>query len=93
MSKPVFLQPENVMAQEVEDELVLLHLDSELYIALDAVAKRFWTLALSEESVSDILDTLESEYEVTRDTVRHDFQIFIQELERNNLIAKASIDN
>lgn len=90
MDSSAYFKPENVLAQELDDELVLLHLDSELYIALDPVAKRFWTLALSEGSLTTILESLESEYETTRERLQKDFEAFIQELEEHDLIAKVN---
>ena len=90
MTTNVYFQPENVLAQELDDELILLHLDSELYISLDSVGKRFWTLAVSEQSVSQILDTLESEYAASRDTLEADFCSFIGALQRYQLIGQAS---
>ncbi len=79
--------PEDVMVSQVEDEIVLLNLESEQYFALDDIGARIWEL-LSEYGNTDIVvDQITSEYDVEADIFRNDLSNLLVDLQRAGLIS------
>ncbi len=75
-----------VFVQEVDDEIVLLDSLSENYFGLDEVGASFWRAMQKEDSLESVLDVLLNEYDVSRDILLKDLEIFLHKLQENNLI-------
>ena len=67
-----FKVSEEVLSQEVNGETVLLDLEGESYFGLNEVGTRIWQLLKADQSVGDMLDTLTSEYDVSREQLEDD---------------------
>jgi hypothetical protein len=80
---------ENVMIREVDDEAVILDLNTEQYFGLDDVGTRMWQVLTEAPSIQSAFDTLLDEYEVDSDTLKHDLDTFIGELVNRALITLA----
>ena len=65
LSSTVKASPEQLSA-ELEDETVVLSLESGVYYGLNEVAARIWTFIAEERQVAAIVDQLLTEYEVDR---------------------------
>jgi hypothetical protein len=76
----------DVMCRNVGDEAVLLHLKSEVYLGLDAVGTRMWTLLTELPSIQDAYEVLRTEYDVEPEDLRRDLQAFLGKLQENELI-------
>jgi hypothetical protein len=63
---------EDVLAQEVNEETVLLDLKSECYFGLDPVGTRCWQLLNAAPGVRDAYEVLLEEYEVESAQLRDD---------------------
>ncbi|NIM71259.1 MAG: PqqD family peptide modification chaperone [Xanthomonadales bacterium] len=63
---------EQVLAQEVHGETVLLDLASEAYFGLDEVGTRVWQLLAAGHNLGELLGTLAEEYRVTRGQLEGD---------------------
>ena len=50
--------PENVIAQELTGEIVILKMESESYYSLNSVASRIWELLISLENVEASIQQL-----------------------------------
>jgi hypothetical protein len=74
------------MFRAVGDESVLLHLKSEVYLGLDPVGTRMWTVLTESPSIQDAYDALRTEYEVGAEDLRRDLQEFVVKLQENELI-------
>jgi hypothetical protein len=76
----------DVMFRIVGDESVLLHLKSEVYLGLDPVGTRMWTVLTESPSIQDAYLVLRAEYEVKDEDLRRDLQEFLGKLQENDLI-------
>lgn len=81
-----FTMRDGVMFNRVGDELVLLDLDRGTYLGLDPVGSRFWELITSGASLGEAMETMLSEYEVTREELELDLDALVADLERNELV-------
>lgn len=77
---------EDVVAQKVGDEMVLLDLEAGLYYGLDAVGSRVWELLLEHGRLRVAFETLVEEYEVTPEILQQDLLHLVQELQTRGLI-------
>jgi hypothetical protein len=77
----------DVMFRIVGDEAVLLHLKSEIYLGLDPVGTRMWTLLTESESVEKAYAVLLKEYDVEGQCLRRDLEEFIGKLVEHDLVA------
>jgi len=71
---------QSVVAAEVDQQAVLLHVDTGVYYGLDEVGARIWSLLAKGQSTSIILTTLIEEYDVDPAEVHHDVSAFIDRL-------------
>lgn len=78
-----------VMAREVGDEIVLLHLASGTYFGLDPVGARMWQLIGDGNSVGAIYETLLDEYEVAPSELMQDMSRMLDELQARALVSLA----
>jgi hypothetical protein len=75
----------NLVAADLQDEKVILHLTSGVYFGVDAIGSRIWQLLQSPTSVNAICEALMSEYEVspeqcTADVLAHVNELIVHEL-------------
>ncbi|MCU1426503.1 MAG: PqqD family protein [Actinomycetia bacterium] len=78
---------ERVLVERIEDETVLLDLDSGLYFALNEVGARVWELCDGARSVDEIVDVIAGEYDADGATVRTDVVELLAELVDERLLA------
>ena len=78
----------DVLAQEVAGETVLLDLASESYFGLDAVGTRIWQLLQAGKAETEVVDTLLGEYAVEREVLEKDVTALLGKLEKAGLIRR-----
>jgi coenzyme PQQ synthesis protein D (PqqD) len=78
---------DQVVFKPVGDEMVLLDFDSGMYYGLDPVGVRFWQLIEANQSLGTIIETLLGEYDVARETLEHDIDVLVAELETRGLVS------
>ena len=76
----------DVLAEEINGEMVLLDLSGEVYLGLNAVASRIWALLGEGCAPSVILDALESEFDAPRAQIEKDLQAFVGQLDEAGVI-------
>jgi len=86
MPSGLYKQPSSVIAQELDQDLVLFQVDSEVYYSLDSVGRKFWSAALTHSAIDDAVDALLSEYDADKDTIRADFLEFTSKLTESGLL-------
>lgn len=75
-----------VISQEISGETVILDLKSESYFGLDQTGTRIWELLQEKKVPAEILQVMESEYEVDPETLKIDLLEHLQLLEKAGLI-------
>ena len=77
---------QSLMFSDLDDETVMMSIESGKYYGLDDIGSRIWVLSEQQCSVGDICDSLMTEFEVDRDTCqRHVFE-FLEELKDEGII-------
>lgn len=89
MTLPAITISSDVMARQVGDETVLLHLASGSYYGLDPVGARVWQLLSDGRTPQQACEQLLQEFEVTADVLEVDLQRLIGELLAHGLVAPA----
>ena len=84
-SERVTVAPD-VLFRVVGDEGVLVNLNTQLYLGLNPVGTRMWSLLSSASSIQAAYDELLREYEVQPAQLRSDLEEFIDQLLRQTLI-------
>ena len=78
--------PEDVLISNLQDESVILNLDSERYYGLDEVGTRFLSALTTSESIEAAYETLVKEYDVDSEVLRQDLLELVQNLVEQGLI-------
>jgi hypothetical protein len=78
--------PEVVLFRECAGEAVILNLQTESYLGLDAVGARMWTLVTAGPTIAAAFVALLAEYDVAPDILREDLQRLLGEMLEHGLI-------
>jgi len=78
--------PDTVLFRDLGGEAVILNLDTESYLGLDAVGTRMWTVLTTLPSIQGAYDILLGEYDVTPEALRADIERLIGEMLEHGLI-------
>ena len=76
----------HVMIRVIGDEAVILNLKSELYLGLNPVGTRMWTVLHEAPSIEAAYDSLICEYEVAPERLRQDLDDLLDQLLGQGLI-------
>jgi len=77
--------PEDVIAQQVGEEMVLLDLEAGVYYGLDPVGRRIWELLTEHRRLRVVFETIAEEYDVTPEVLQQDLLQLVQELQARGL--------
>lgn len=78
--------PGEVLISRLQEESVILNLDSERYFGLDDVGTRFLSVLTASESIDAAYQSLAEEYDVDREVLREDLVALIQNLLQQGII-------
>ena len=92
---PLALQSRVVVSDEqvhtsLGDEAVILGLGDGVYYGLDSVGARVWSLLAAPRRVSEIVDAVTVEFEVSRERCERDVLALLGELAERQLIKEES---
>lgn len=78
---------DNVLFQQINDECVLLNMESEQYFGLDDVGSRIWEILSENGDTEAALNLLLAEYDTDQETLKHDLLVLLTDLENEKLIS------
>lgn len=84
--------PVEVMARQVGEETVILHLESGTYYGLDPVGARIWQLIVEGKNLGEVCGVMIDEYEVEQVQIERDVLDLACELEAKKLVRQAAPD-
>ena len=76
---------ESVFAQLVDDEMVLLDMESENYFGLDEVGTSIWNAMQDNETLEEVFNVLLEQYDVGEEMLNNDLLNFVTKLVDNGL--------
>jgi len=77
-----------VLISQLQDESVILNLESERYFGLDDVGTRFLTILTSSDSIEAAHETLVGEYDVDPQVLREDLLALVENLVDQGLLIR-----
>lgn len=78
--------PEEVLISRLQEESVILNLDSERYFGLDDVGTRILSVLAAADSIEAAYNSLLDEYEVDGQVLREDLVTLIESLLQQGII-------
>ncbi|MFW5944368.1 MAG: lasso peptide biosynthesis PqqD family chaperone [Bacteroidota bacterium] len=75
-----------VFASEIDEEVVMMNVDTGKYYGMDTVGSRIWELIAEEIQVKDVIGKLMEEYDVEEEQCKNDVLEFLNELYENKLV-------
>lgn len=78
--------PDDVLISQLQEESVILNLDSERYFGLDDVGTRMLTVLSTADSIEAAYEQLLAEYEVAPALLRQDLTSLIEKLVEQGLV-------
>ena len=78
--------PDDVLISKLQEESVILNLDSERYYGLDDVGTRFLSVLTTSESIEAAYKTLAKEYDVDGQVLRQDLAELVERLAAQGII-------
>jgi hypothetical protein len=84
--------PTNVLIRFLDQESVLLNLNTERYFGLDSVGTRMWQLITSAPTIESAYCELIEEFDVDPETLRSNLSDLLNHLIENGLIAMQLAD-
>ena len=78
--------PDGVLISKLQEESVILNLESERYYGLDDVGTRFLSVLTTSESIEAAYETLAKEYDVDGHVLRQDLLLLIEKLVNQGLV-------
>jgi hypothetical protein len=78
--------PDDVLISRLQEESVILNLDSERYYGLDDVGTRMLSVLTTSDSIEAAYETLLKEYDIDSQVLREDLLELIENLSKQGLI-------
>lgn len=78
--------PEGIIQTELDDEVVLMHVESGKYYSLNAVGAVVWKYLSSPRTLSELCEVVVDEFEVDPETCRRDVEGLVEDLIGLNLV-------
>ena len=78
--------PDEVLISNLQDESVLLNLESERYFGLDPVGTRILSVLTTSDSIEAAYNTLVQEYDVDGQVLRQDLLALVENLVEQGLV-------
>lgn len=72
------VRKEEVLASNLDDEVVMMNLESDSYYGMNAVGSRIWDLLERPLAVAELCAKLQEEFDVDDETCQRDVLPFIQ---------------
>jgi len=81
--------PDDVLISHLQDESVILNLDSERYYGLDDVGTRFLSVLTTSDTIETAYERLRKEYNVDDEMLRQDLLSLVNNLVDQGLLIRA----
>jgi PqqD family protein of HPr-rel-A system len=77
---------DSVVSAELDDEVILLNVETGIYFGLDAIGTEIWSALKQGPSEEDIFAQLLEAYEVEPEQLRQDILSFLDKLREQGLV-------
>lgn len=74
------------LSTTVDGEEVILHLETDTYFGVDGAGIVVWEHLTDEPTVAELVDAVQSEYDIGRERAAEDVRSFLTELRESDLV-------
>jgi hypothetical protein len=78
--------PDGVLISNLQEESVILNLESERYFGLDGIGTRMLSVLTTSDSIEAACEVLAEEYDVDRQVLREDLLALVENLVTQGLV-------
>ena len=78
----------SVSSRRLEDDQILVHMDTGFCFALEGVGVRIWEMLADGATAESVVEGLLAEYEVDRERVVRDVDALLEELIQHDLVVR-----
>lgn len=78
--------PDEILISNLQDESVILNLNSERYFGLDDIGTRMFSVLTSSDSIGTAYESLAQEYDVDRQMLQDDLLALVENLLQQGLV-------
>ena len=82
--------PDDVLISNLQEESVILNLDSERYYGLDHVGTRFLSVLNTSDSIEAAYEVLRDEYDIDSQNLRQDLLELVEDLVKQGILIRAN---
>ncbi len=79
----------NIAHRLIDNEAVILNLETGVYYSLDAAGADIWELLCNNKSIGQVIEYLKETYDATEERLKKDTLKLLENLEKEQLIKKA----
>ena len=76
----------DLMSTRVDEDVVILNMQTDTYVALDAIGRRIWDLLETPRRVDEICQQLSQEFSGDPEQITTDVLAFLNELEADQML-------
>jgi hypothetical protein len=80
--------PDDVLISNLQEESVILNLDSERYFGLDDVGTRMLSVLTTSDSIETAYEKLLKEYDIDADALRQDLLALVENLLKQGILIR-----
>jgi Coenzyme PQQ synthesis protein D (PqqD). len=84
-----FIRNQQIINSELEDNLVMMHIDKGKYYGLNQIGKRIWELLDKPKDAEEITSILLKEFNVSQERCMSDVESFMQQALKCDIIRKS----
>lgn len=77
---------ENIVWRDVDNEVVILDIESGNYFTLDGVGRMIWKHLADGNSIADTTEAVINEYDVSEENAKSDIEGLIEQLKEEKII-------
>jgi hypothetical protein len=85
-----YSQNKEIMQSKIDEDVVMLDIDTGFYFGLDAVGSTIWSHLSHPISFEELIARLMSKYDIDRETCETETRLFLKQLLEKNIISKNS---
>jgi hypothetical protein len=76
----------DLLSTRVDEDIIILNMQTDNYVALDEVGRRIWDLLETPRSVDELCQQLNQEFSGDPEQIRADVLAFLNELEADQML-------
>lgn len=79
---------ENYLANEIDGEVVMMNIETGLYVSLNNTGKVIWDMLDTPKSIESIINLLVDTYKITHEQCTTDIVPFIEQMMQQEILVK-----